>query len=72
MTNLFVPEKYVKGTLVGVDGNAFALMGHFKRLATRQGWYKEDIDKVLDVAKSGDYDNLVVTLDSHMEYSDEN
>jgi small nuclear ribonucleoprotein (snRNP)-like protein len=31
-------NKKVKGSLVGVDGNAFALMGHFKRLATQQGF----------------------------------
>ena len=68
--NLFNPPKYVKGSLVGVDGNAFSLMGYFKRNATRQGWSKEDIDLVLTKAKSGDYDNLIVTLDAHLEYDD--
>ena len=28
--NLFNPPKFVKGSLVGLNGNAFALMGHFK------------------------------------------
>lgn len=68
--NLFNPPKYVKGSLVGVDGNAFALMGYFKINAQRQGWTKEDIDLVLTKAKSGDYDNLIVTLDAHLEYED--
>lgn len=68
--NLFNPPKYVKGSLVGVDGNAFALMGYFKINAVKQGWAKEDIDLVLTKAKSGDYDNLIVTLDAHLEYED--
>lgn len=68
--NLFNPPKYVKGSLVGVDGNAFALMGYFKINAVKQGWTKEDIDLVLTKAKSGDYDNLIVTLDAHLEYED--
>jgi hypothetical protein len=55
------------GSLVGVDGNAFALMAHFQRVARREGWSKEEINAVIDEAKSGDYDHLVVTLDLVME-----
>lgn len=46
-------------TLVGVDGNAFSIMGHFKRNARRNGWSKEEIDFVLEEAKSDSYDHLV-------------
>lgn len=48
--------------LIGVDGNAFSLMGHFRQCAKRQGRNKEEIDKVLKEAMGGDYDNLVGTL----------
>ena len=66
MKNLFTPEKKVEGTLVGVDGNAFALMGHWSRLARRQHWSPEDIEKVLDVCYEGNYSKLVCTLSTHM------
>lgn len=66
MKNLFTPEKRVEGTLVGVDGNAFALMGHWSRQARRQGWSSEDIEKVLDVCYEGNYSKLVCTLSTHM------
>ena len=66
MKNLFAPEKKVEGTLVGVDGNAFALMGYWSRQARRQHWTSEDIEKVLDVCYEGDYSQLVSTLTTHM------
>lgn len=66
MKNLFTPEKRVEGTLVGVDGNAFALMGHWSRQARRQHWTPEDIEKVLDVCYEGDYSQLISTLTTHM------
>lgn len=69
--NLFTPEKTVKGTLIGVDGNAFALMGYWGRQARRQGWASEDIDKVLDACYEGDYNNLVSTLVAHMDAEEE-
>ena len=47
MTNEMINEKKVKMNLVGLDGNAFVLMGAFSRNAKRQGWTKEEIDVVL-------------------------
>lgn len=64
-------ERKVQGTLVGVDGNAFSLMGHFKRLARQQGFDRDWIDSVLEDAKSSDYDHLIYTLSSHMTMGDE-
>ena len=66
MKNLFTPPKKVEGTLIGVDGNAFALMGRWSRLARRQHWTSEDIEKVLDVCYEGDYSQLISTLKTHM------
>ena len=48
--------------LVGLDGNAFSLMGAFSSAARKQGWKKADIDKVIADCMSGDYDNLLRVL----------
>lgn len=60
-------DKKVKGSLVGCDGNAFALMGHFRKLARKEGWSKDEINLVIDEAMSGEYNHLIATLDEHME-----
>lgn len=65
--NLFTPPKHVQLTLVGLNDNAYALMGAFDRAARRAKWPQADIDKVLAEAKSGNYDNLVATLAAHCE-----
>jgi hypothetical protein len=57
--------KKVKLQLVGLDGNAFALMGEFSKRARKEGWTKEEIDIVLKECMSGDYDHLVSTLWIH-------
>jgi hypothetical protein len=59
--------KKVKLSLVGLDGNAFALMGAFRRQAKKEGWSPQEISKVLDEARSGDYDHLLSTLSEHCE-----
>jgi hypothetical protein len=40
-------------------------LGAFQRAARRQGWNSEDIEKVLEEAKSSNYDHLLLTLDTH-------
>lgn len=60
-------EKTVQLRLVGLDGNAFSLMGAFSSAARRQGWTKEEIDLVINECTSGDYTNLVGTLANHCE-----
>ena len=59
--------KKVKLELVGLDGNAFSLMGAFEQAARRQGWTPEEIKVVLDKCMSADYNNLLCTL---MEYTE--
>ena len=66
MTNLFNPIKTAKGSLVGVDGNAFYILGYFSKQAKRSGWTQDEINKVLEDAKSRDYSHLVVTIDAHL------
>ena len=58
-----------KFKMVGTDGNAFSLLGRFKREALRNGWEKNEVDKVINECRSGDYDNLIVTL---IKYTDAN
>jgi len=60
--------KKIKGfKLVGIDGNAFSLMGHFKRCASKAGWSASEIKEVIDKCMSGDYNNLLCTLSEYSE-----
>jgi len=52
------------GTLVGQDGNAFALMGYFQQQAMANGWTQDEINEELEKATSGDYYNLISVLES--------
>jgi hypothetical protein len=63
--NLFTPVKTVNLTLVGLDGNAFSLMGAFQGQAKKEGWAQEEIKLVLDKCKEGNYDDLLCTLMDH-------
>lgn len=67
-----VIEKTVNLNLVGVNGNAFMIMGVFRKQAKRDGWKQEEIDLVLTEAKSGDYNHLLATIENHCEPKDEN
>lgn len=54
--------KKVSLNLEGLDGNAYALMGAFRRQARKEGWTPEEISAVLDECHKGDYDHLLQTL----------
>lgn len=58
-------DKTVNLELVGLDGNAFYLMGAFQRQAQREKWTKEEIDAVLEECRKSDYNHLLVTLMKH-------
>tara|TARA_R110000850_G_scaffold254614_1_gene380253 strand:- start:136747 stop:136968 length:222 start_codon:yes stop_codon:yes gene_type:complete len=66
-----VIEKTVNLDLVGVNGNAFMIMGVFGRQARKEGWSQDEIDSVLKEAKSGDYNHLLATIKNHCEPKDE-
>jgi len=51
----------VAGTLIGVDGNAFSIMGYVDRQLKRGGWPREDVKQVMDIMMSGDYNNVIAT-----------
>lgn len=66
-----VIEKTVNLDLVGVNGNAFMIIGVFQRQARKEGWTPSEIDAVLKKAKSRDYDHLLATIDNHCQIKDE-
>ena len=66
-----VVNKTVNLELVGVNGNAFMIMGVFQRQARKEGWTQEEIDSVLEEAKSSDYNHLLATISNHCEIIDE-
>lgn len=59
--------KKLKLNLVGLDGNAFSVLGAFQRAAKKRGWTEDEIKEVLNVAMSGDYNNLLKTIMEHCE-----
>ena len=57
-------------TLVGVDGNAFAIMGYTARAMKKAGLGKE-VDHMYEEAKSGDYYNLIAVCDRYVDMANE-
>ena len=49
-------EKY---NLIGIDGNAFSVMGYVQNAMKHEGKTNEEIKTYLTEAKSGDYENLL-------------
>lgn len=47
--------------LVGVDGNAFAIIGFTSKALKAAGASKEYVKAYQDLAFSGDYDNVIAT-----------
>jgi hypothetical protein len=49
-------EKY---TLIGVDGNAFAIMGYTADAMEKEGFSEEEVNKMYEEAESGNYYHLI-------------
>ena len=62
-----VKEEMPTLTLVGRDGNAFAILGNAKKVMREAKWPKELQDEIMDEATSGDYNHLIQTM---MKYFD--
>jgi hypothetical protein len=62
-----VVKKKAKCRLVGVDGNAYSVMGHFSRCARQSGWTNEEIDLVMKEAMSSNYEHLLATIAAHCD-----
>jgi hypothetical protein len=54
--------------LVGEDGNAFAILGRFRKAARKAGWTPAEVTAVMDDATSSDYDHLLGVV---LRYVDE-
>lgn len=63
VTNL--TGKTVDLDLVGLDGNAFVVLGTWRRAAQKQGWTLAEITLVIDEATKGDYDHLLRVIIVH-------
>ena len=63
--------KKAKMSLVGIDGNAFAIMGAVIRGLQRAGNSKAVIDEYKKKAMSGDYDNLICVSMDYIDDSEE-
>ncbi|WP_438965102.1 hypothetical protein [Flavobacterium sp.] len=64
-------NKTVKLDLIGIDGNAHAILGVFRRQALREGWTMDEVEQVLNEAKSSNYDHLLAAILNHCEVEDE-
>lgn len=70
MTTITLPDAWVDPhgvctdddiTLIGVDGNAFAVMAHVSRVLRRSGNPPSVIEAYRNEATSGDYGHLLAT-----------
>ena len=61
------PETKPTIKLIGEDGNAFYILGKIKSTLKQAGADKEYIDKYLEEAKAGDYNNLLITTMKYVE-----
>ena len=59
-----------KYTLVGVDGNAYAIMGYTARALKRTG-HRDLVEKMEQEATSGDYDNLLRVCMGYIDIANE-
>lgn len=57
-------EKY---TLIGIDGNAFAILGYVSRCMRYEKFTKKEIDEYLTLAKMSDYSNLIYVSDMYIQ-----
>ncbi len=64
-------DKTVNLDLVGVNGNAYAIMGAFRRQARKEQWTDDEIETVITEAKNGDYNHLLGTILKYCNPEDE-
>lgn len=60
MSDVRYPEVTV--SLIGEDGNAFAILGKVNRALREHGVSTAECDEFLEEAKSSDYDHLLQTV----------
>jgi hypothetical protein len=55
----FVSTEADSASLIGVDGNAFSIMGYVRRELKRAGNPPSVVDAYTEQAQAGNYDNLL-------------
>ena len=55
-------NKKIDLELIGLDGNAFFIMGSFSKQAKKEGLEESEIKEVLDECKKGNYDHILQTI----------
>lgn len=53
--------------LVGLDGNAFAILGRARQAAKKAGWTEDQIDAYTNEATAGDYNHLLAVTCDYFE-----
>ena len=54
-------------SLIGVDGNAFSIMGYTANAMKNEGFTKEEIDGMYKEATSSDYNNLICVCGGYID-----
>lgn len=62
-------EETSSDDLLGIDGNAFSIMGTTRKLLQRAGATKEFRDSYFTQAMSGDYDHLLAVSIAYLDLS---
>ena len=62
---------YINVNLVGMDRNAFSILGRVKSAMKRGGVSQEEIKEFTDEATSGDYNHLLCTVINWVTTDDE-
>jgi len=57
--------KQVKLKLVGLDSNAFSVMGAWRSQARKEGWTAAEIKIVLEDVMSSDYNHLLAVIQAY-------
>jgi len=60
-----------KYNLVGIDGNAYSVMGYVTNAMREQGFSKAERDEYLKKAMSSDYNNLLCVSMDYIEMCNE-
>ena len=54
-------------SLIGVDGNAYSIMGYTATAMKNTGFTKDEISQMYSEATSSDYDNLLVVCGNYID-----
>lgn len=68
-----IPEEYIgteKYTLVGIDGNAYSIMGYTANALRKEGLARY-IEEMRERAMSGDYNNLINVCSQYIDMANE-